>query len=92
MHLRFSTFAELKSYIHSTLCQLEHLELGEFPMTQQVLKRGERLCGFLFSIYGPRSVVFNAVLETERKAIHFYNSTGQRVQTTALGFVPPMSN
>ena len=90
MQLRFSTFVELRNYIHSTLCQLEHLELGAFPMTQQVLKRGERLCGFLFSIHGPRSVVFNAVLETDRNAVHFYDSTGHRVQTTSLGVMPPM--
>ena len=91
MQLRFSTFVELKEYIHSTLCQLEQLELGAFPMTQQVLRRGEQLCGFLFSIHGPRSVVFNAILETDRNAVHFYNSSGERVQTIPLGLLPPLS-
>ena len=75
----------------ASIRQLEQLELGAFPMTQQVLRRGEQLCGFLFSIHGPRSVVFNAILETDRNAVHFYNSSGERVQTIPLGLLPPLS-
>ena len=91
MQLRFTSFVELKEYIHTTLCQLEHLELGAFPMTQQTLRRGGQLCGILFSIHGPRSVVFNAILETDRNAVHFYNSSGERVRTIPLGLLPPLS-
>ena len=91
MQLRFSTFVELKEFIHSNLCQLEQLELGAFPMTERVLKRGERLCGFLFSVHGPRSVVFNAILETDKNSVHFYNSAGERVRSIPLGLLPPIS-
>jgi hypothetical protein len=89
---RFKTFVEIKDYIYSTLCQREQLQVGAFPMTQQVLRQGEKLCGFLFSIHGPRSVIFNAVFELERNAIHFYNSSGERFLTTSIGVAPPVIN
>ena len=88
---RFKTFMELKDYIYKTLCQREQLDVGAFPMTQQVLRRGKRLCGILFSIQGPRNVVFNAVLETDGNTLHFYNSSGQRFQTTPIGIAPTAS-
>ncbi len=76
---RFTTFAELKDYIYTTLCELEQLAVGAFPITWQILKRGTEKCGVLFSVQGPRSVVFNAVFETDGNTIHFYNSAGERV-------------
>lgn len=88
---RFKTFVELKDYIYSTLCQREQLALGAFPMTEQVLRRGDKLWGILFSVHGPRSVVFNAVLETEGNAVHFYSSTGQRFKSTPIGMAPPVA-
>lgn len=75
----FQSFVELKTYIHEKLCALEQLDINCFPISQQGLKRGEELCGYLFSILGPRSVVFNAIFETDTNAIHFYNSAGERV-------------
>lgn len=75
----FESFAELKTYIHEKLCALEQLDVDCSPLSQQTLKRGEELCGYLFSILGPRSVVFNAIFETDSNAIHFYNSAGERV-------------
>lgn len=86
----FQTFTELTDYIYHTLCHGEQLQVGAFPMTQQTLKRGGKLCGFLFSIQGPRSLIFNAVLELERNSVHFYNSAGQRFLTTPIGTAPPV--
>ena len=89
--MSFETFIELRDYIHRTLCKLEQLEMRSFPLTQQVLRRGEEICGYLFSIYGPRSIVFNAVWETDRNSIHFYGSSGEKVLTTPLEAMPRLT-
>ena len=89
----FNTFTELKNYIHEKLCELEQLDAKSFPLSQQSLKqRGDQLCGYLFSISGPRSVVFNAVLETVNNVIHFYNSSGERVVSESISNVPPLDH
>lgn len=88
---RFKSFVELKDFIYTTTCNREQFARDAFPMSERVLKRGGRTCGFLFSIYGPRSVVCNAVFETERNAIHFYSSTGERVMTTMVN-IASLSN
>lgn len=87
---RFKTFVELREFVYSTLCRQEQFAEGAFPMTERVLKRRKDVCGVLFSIYGPRSVVCNAVYETERNAIHFYSSAGVRVMTTLVDVVIPI--
>ncbi len=81
---RFQTFFELKDFIYSTVCQREHFVEGAFPMTERVLKRRDQICGFLFSIHGPRSVVCNVVFETERNAVHFYSAAGERLTTVLV--------
>lgn len=86
----FQSFVELKDYIHTTLCHREQLDTEAFPMKEQILKRGDKRIGFLFSILGPRSVSFNAIFETERNTIHFYNSAGERVLSNLLQNPPPM--
>ena len=85
---QFETFNELKSYIHARLCELEQLEVESFPLTQQTLKRSGEICGFLFSISGPRSIVFNAIYSTDQNAIHYYNSSGERAVSEALQGTP----
>ena len=87
----FKTFIELKDYVHRTLCQGEQLDSAAFPMREQVLKRRGKQIGFLFSILGPRSVSFNAIFETERNTIHFYNSAGERVLSNSVLSMPPVS-
>ena len=87
----FESLAELRNYVHERLCELEQLDIDCFPLTQQALKRGGQLCGFLFSILGPRSVVFNAIYETEEHQIHFYNSSGERVVSQQVLNAPSLS-
>lgn len=89
---RFKTFVELKDYVYATLCHREQLDVGAFPMTQQTLHRGGKLWGVLFSVHGPRSVVFNAVFEAEGNAVHFYSSSGERFQTTNIGVAPQFTS
>jgi hypothetical protein len=89
---RFKTYSELRGFINATLCQCEHLVVGAFPMSERLLRRNGAPCGVLFSIHGPRSVVFNAVWDTDRNIVRFYTSTGERYQVTRLGFAPRLSS
>lgn len=86
----FESFSELKTHIHGQLCELEQLDVESYPLAQQTLKRGGEICGFLFSISGPRSVVFNAVYDTNQNTIHYYNSSGERVISEALQGTPQL--
>ena len=90
--VRFATFVELKDFVYSTLCGREQLEIGAFPMTQAALRRRGSFCGMIFSVHGPRNVLFNAVWENERNTIRFYTSAGERFQTTRLAPFPASMN
>ena len=87
----FENFNEVKDHVHKRLCELEQLEMNSFPLSLQLLKRGATACGYIFSISGPRSVLFNAILETEKNSIHYYNSSGERVVSESLKSSPPLS-
>jgi hypothetical protein len=53
-------------------------------MTERLLLRGDKPCGMLFCLHGPRAVKFTAVWETERNTVLFYGSTGERLNKIQL--------
>lgn len=75
---------DLKKYVHQTMCDQNELELGVFPFAERILARGGKPCGIFFCLYGPRSVKFTAIWETERNTILFYGSSGERIMKTQL--------
>ncbi len=79
---------DLKNFVHQTICDQNELELGVFPFAERILARGGRPCGILFCLYGPRSVKFTAIWETERNTILFYGSSGERIMKTQLTHSP----
>ena len=79
---------DLRDFVQTTICQQNELEFGIFPFAERILARGGRPCGIFFCLYGPRSVKFTAVWETERNTILFYGSSGERVQKTQLTRAP----
>lgn len=81
---RFVNLAELRLYVHQTLCQHERLEPGAFPVSERILVRRKAPCGLMFCLHGPRSVRFTAIWETDSNSIHFYSSTGERFQKTRV--------
>jgi len=87
-HQRVTTFSELQAFIYATICKREQLRIDAFPMTHQTLRRSGTLCGFLFTVHGPRSTVFNAVWAREENAVHFYGSGGERFLSARVGNVP----
>lgn len=83
---------ELRTFIHTKLCEQEHLEPGVFPMTERILTRGGKPCGVYFSLHGPRSVRLTAIWENEMNTILFYGSTGQRFHKLKLVTTPEMAD
>ena len=86
----FRTFTELRDFVYATMCDREQFAKDAFPMSERVLKRGNDVCGYLFSIYGPRNVVCNAVFETRTNAIHFYSASGARVLSRRVSKAPEL--
>ena len=81
---------DLRDFVHHTLCQQNELEIGIFPLTERILARGGRPCGLFFCLYGPRSVKFTAIWETERNTVLFYGSSGERILKTQLTRAPSL--
>ncbi len=74
----------LRDYVQGTLCELNELEVGAFPMTERILVRRGEPCGLYFCLHGPRSVKLTAIWETDRNTLLFYSSSGERVHKTQL--------
>lgn len=72
------TLAAVREHVRHELCERNQLEKDAFEMSQRVLTRKGKPCGFYFCIYGPRSVRLTAVWDLQRKAILFYDSLGRR--------------
>ena len=83
---------DLKNYVHRTICDQNELELGVFPFAERILARGGKPCGIFFCLYGPRSVKFTAIWETERNTILFYGSSGERIMKSQLTQAPRLVN
>lgn len=81
---------ELRDYVNETICNRYQLQSGAFPMTERTLHRGGKPCGIFFCLHGPRSVRFSAIWETDRNQVLFYDSNGERFQTTQLSDAPSL--
>jgi hypothetical protein len=89
--LYIQDLSDLRNYVHHTICEQNQLERGAFDITERILVRGQKACGIFFCLHGPRSVKLNAIWETERNTILFYNSSGERVQKTQLQHAPQLA-
>jgi hypothetical protein len=81
---------DLQDFVHTTLCLQNELEYGVFPFAAKLLKRAGRPCGMYFCLYGPRSVKFTAIWETEKNTVLFYGSSGERICKTQLPRPPQL--
>ena len=86
--LQIDNLDDLRTYVHSTICQQNELQVGAFDITERILFRGERPCGIFFCLNGPRSVKLTAIWETDRNTVLFYSSSGERVCKTQLVQAP----
>lgn len=88
--LHIEDLADLRNYVHDTLCQQNQLERGAFQISERIMVRSDRPCGIFFCLHGPRSVKLTAIWETEKNTILFYGSSGERQCKTQLVHAPKL--
>ena len=88
--IQIHSLDELRQFVHKTICNQNELEVNAFQFTERILMRSGRPGGILFCLHGPRSVKFTAIWETDRNAILFYGSTGERQGTLQLMGLPSL--
>jgi hypothetical protein len=82
------TLDDLRHYVLRTLCAHDHLDPGQTPLRQAVIRRSGRPCGLFFQVQGPRMLKTYAVWAGEEDRILFYDSTGLRFAETRLSEGP----
>lgn len=89
--LQIDNLTDLRTYVHTTICQQNELQVDAFQITERILVRGRKACGIFFCLHGPRSVKLTAIWETDRNTILFYSSSGERVCKTQLVQAPVLT-
>ncbi len=78
------TIDELRFFVQTTLCQKENLLLEQSKLRQAPLVKQGKLCGFQFSVQGPRQVRLGAVWASDHNDIYFYDTRGNRYHKVHL--------
>lgn len=81
-------FDTVREFVRDELCEKNQLEKDAFQMSERVLTRNGKPCGFYFCIYGPRSVRLTAVWDLNKGSVFFYDSLGRR----AANYPIPVKN
>jgi hypothetical protein len=76
--LDLPTQRDLEQYIHTTLCELDHLDPAQAPLQSVPIRKKGQPCGTMFHVLGPRQLV--------------YDSTGQRAMEVRLGESPELES
>lgn len=82
------TLDALRRHVLETLCAHDHLDPGQTPLHQAIIKRAGRPCGLFFQVQGPRQVKAHAVWAGEEGRILFYDSGGLRFAEIRLREAP----
>lgn len=84
----YAAVEELAAYIHSVLCNKDALDPAQTPLFRTPLQKGERTCGLVFHVEGPRLLRTSAVWSADDDRVIFYDSTGQRFLEAKLSESP----
>src|SRR6478735_9300060 len=82
---------ELAALIHSVLCNRDALDPAQTPLFRTPLQKGERQCGIIFHVEGPRLLRTSAVWSADDDRVIFYDSTGLRFHEVKLSESPTIS-
>ena len=86
--LPLPTLESLFDHVRNMLCDRDRLDPVSTPFFAAEMKRGSRVCGYLFHIEGPRLLKNSAVWTEEEHRIIFYDSTGTRYYEVRLSDSP----
>ena len=78
------TFDELRIYVRTKLCEKENLLAEQSQFREAPLIKQGQLCGFQFSVQGPRQVRLGAVWATDHNDVYFYDTRGHRFHKVHL--------
>lgn len=87
--LAFPAIEDLAGYVHSVLCDKDALDPAQAPLFRTPLRRGNRVCGLVFHVEGPRLLRTSAVWSADDSRIIFYDSSGLRFREVGLSESPP---
>ena len=59
--LDLPTRHDLEQFIHTTLCELDHLDPSQTPLQSVPLRKKGQDCGVMFHVLGPRLLRTSAV-------------------------------
>lgn len=90
MTLALPTFDALCSFVRTTLCERDALDIATTPFVRTPLARRGEPWGYVFHVEGPRLLRTSAIWSAHDDRILFYNSTGERVQDVMLSESPPL--
>jgi hypothetical protein len=79
---------ELAAFVHQVLCTRDALDPTQTPLFRTPLQKGERTCGLIFHVEGPRLLRTSAVWSADDDRVIFYDSTGQRFHEVRLSESP----
>jgi len=82
---------QLAAFVHQVLCDRDALDPLHAPLFRTPLKKGERTCGLIFHVEGPRLLRTSAVWSADDDRIIFYDSTGERFHETRLSESPTLT-
>lgn len=86
--LALSSFTALREHVLKMLCQKDHLDESQTPLTEQILFRKGKPCGIFYQAQGPRLVRTYAIWAGEENRILFYDAAGERFFETKLSESP----
>jgi hypothetical protein len=75
---------ELAAFIHQVLCEKDALDPNQTPLFRTPLCQGERVCGLIFHVEGPRLLKTSAVWSADDDRVIFYDSNGIRFRDVKL--------
>jgi hypothetical protein len=78
------TIDELRIYVRTKLCDKENLLTEQSKFREAPLIKQGQLCGFQFSVQGPRQVRLGAVWASDHNDVYFYDTRGNRFHKVHL--------
>jgi hypothetical protein len=81
---KIRTLDDLKSFVRTALCEKENLLIDQTVLRQSPLIKQGRMCGYQFSIQGPRQVRLGAVWASDCNDVYFYDTRGNRYAKVRL--------
>lgn len=84
------TIEQLNDFVHTKLCNLDHLDPKQTPCHTNRLTRRGRPCGSIYHIEGPRLLRTSAIWSCDEHRILFYDSVGVRVAEVRLTESPDL--